>query len=141
MPWAPQNRITIAAAAPPHRASVCGRYGTARGACARAGATEPAAAQSAAAITNTFTPSVYGDDDQDDEQNDDDGRRRDDNGRAAGKILIDGARLAGSRAELVSLQSRHGGVRAIDREAGFIRHGLDGRVLQERAQRFAVRLL
>src|SRR3954451_5674132 len=104
MPWAPQNRITIAAAAPPHSASVCGRYGTARGACANAGATEPAAALSAAAITNTFTPSGYSDDDQDDEQDDDDGRRRDDDGRAAGEILVDRARLGGRRAELVSLQ-------------------------------------
>src|SRR3954465_2327439 len=104
MPWAPQNRITIAAAAPPHSASVCGRYGTAKGACAKAGATEPAAALSAAAMTNTFTPSVYGDDDQDDEQDDDDGRRRDDNGRAAGEILVDGAPRACLRAELVSLQ-------------------------------------
>src|SRR6188472_1170767 len=104
-PRAPQNRITIAAAAPPQSASVCGRYGTESGSCACAGATELAVATSATATIHCLTPSVcHRDDNQDHEQDDDDrGRRNDDRG-AAGEVLVDGARLGRGLAQLVTLQ-------------------------------------
>src|SRR4051812_18726556 len=92
----------MAVAAPPQRASVCGRYGT---------------------VSDSATASVVsmsvGDenDDDDDEQHDDDGRRRERDGRgAADDLLVDLTRGVGGPFEIAGVHRVNGCDRAVDVE-------------------------
>src|SRR5688572_10506936 len=119
--------MTIAAAAPPHSASVCGRYGTARGsatACAcsamrstRSRVTEKGPRGKPRSPQYPPNRRASGRDDEEDDyqQGDDDQPHRERDRLPAGECVVDLLGLRGDLRELLALERGNRGGRLVER--------------------------